>query len=166
MPVSIKSELLGFLTLGRKLSGDEYDTQDRELLTTVAEHAAAGIERMSLQEWKRDAERALDIQQGLLPNEIPQITGYQISGAWQPARTVSGDYYDVLRFDEYRVALCIGDVVGKGMPAALLMANVQAAVRVLASASIKPEVLCEQLNRLTLNNIDQGEFITFFYGLR
>jgi serine phosphatase RsbU (regulator of sigma subunit) len=165
VPVLIKSELLGFLTLGRKLSGDEYDPQDHELLAIVAEHAAAGIERMSLQEWKLDAERALDIQQGLLPKEIPQITGYQIAGAWQPARTVSGDYYDVLRFDEHRVALCIGDVVGKGMPAALLMANLQAAVRVLASAYIKPEVLCEQVNRLTLSNIDQGKFITFFYGL-
>jgi len=165
VPVLIKSELLGFLTLGRKLSGDEYDPQDRELLVTVAEHVAAGIERMSLWEWRLDAERALDIQQGLLPKEIPQIPGYQISVAWQPARTVSGDYYDVLRFDEHRVALCIGDVVGKGMPAALLMANLQAAVRVLASPSIKPEVLCEEVNRLTLNNIDQGKFITFFYGL-
>ena len=120
---------------------------------------------MSLQEWKLDAERALEIQRGLLPKKIPQVTGYQISGAWQPARTVSGDYYDVLRFDEHRVALCIGDVVGKGMPAALLMANLQAAVKVLASAFIKPEVLCEHLNQLTLNNIDQGKFITFFYGL-
>ena len=63
------------------------------------------------------------------------------------------------------MALCIGDVVGKGMPAALLMANLQAAVKVLASSFTKPEVLCEQLNRLTLNNIDQGKFITFFYGL-
>jgi len=165
VPVLIKGELLGFLTLGRKLSGDEYDPQDREFLATVAEHVAAGMERMSLQGWKLDAERALDIQQGLLPKEIPQIAGYQISGAWQPARIVSGDYYDVLKFDDHRVALCIGDVVGKGMPAALLMANLQAAVKVLASASIKPEVLCEQLNRLTLNNIDQGKFITFFYGL-
>jgi serine phosphatase RsbU (regulator of sigma subunit) len=165
VPVLINGELLGFLALGRKLSGDEYDPQDRELLATVAEHIAAGIERMSLQEWRLDAERALDIQQGLLPKQIPQVPGYQISGAWQPARTVSGDYYDVLRFDEHRVALCIGDVVGKGMPAALLMANLQAAVRVLASASIKPEELCEQLNRLTVNNIDQGKFITFFYGL-
>jgi serine phosphatase RsbU (regulator of sigma subunit) len=165
VPVLTKSELLGFLSLGRKLSGDEYDPQDRELLAAVAEHAGAGIERLSLQEWKLDAERALEIQRGLLPKEIPQITGYQISGAWQPARTVSGDYYDVLRFDEHRVALCIGDVVGKGMPAALLMANLQAAVRVLASPSIKPEALCEQINRLTLNNIDQGKFITFFYGL-
>jgi serine phosphatase RsbU (regulator of sigma subunit) len=165
VPVLLKNEVLGFLSLGGKLSGDEYDPQDRDFLATVADHVAAGIERMSLQEWKLDAERALDIQEGLLPKEIPQITGYEISGAWQPARTVSGDYYDVLKFDEHRVALCIGDVVGKGMPAALLMANLQAAVRVLASASVKPEALCEQVNRLTSSNITLGKFITFFYGL-
>jgi sigma-B regulation protein RsbU (phosphoserine phosphatase) len=70
-----------------------------------------------------------------------------------------------LKFDEHRVALCIGDVVGKGMPAALLMANLQAAVRVLVAPSARPDGLCEQLNRLILNNIDQGKFITFFYGL-
>jgi serine phosphatase RsbU (regulator of sigma subunit)/DNA-binding winged helix-turn-helix (wHTH) protein len=165
VPVLLKSELLGFLSLGGKLSGDEYESQDREFLANVAERVAAGIERMLFQEWKIDAEKALDIQRALLPKEIPSIAGYQISGAWQPARTVSGDYYDVLKFDEHRVALCIGDVVGKGMPAALLMSNLQAAVRVLASPSAKPEAVCEQVNRLTLNNIAEGKFITFFYGL-
>ena len=70
VPVLIKSELLGFLTLGRKLSGDEYDPQDHEFLATAAEHSAAGIERMSLQEWKLDAERALDIQRGLLQRKF------------------------------------------------------------------------------------------------
>lgn len=165
VPIILKSELLGFLSLGGKLSGDEYDPQDREFLATVAEHVAVGIELMSLQEWKLDGERALEIQRRLLPKEIPQIAGYQISGAWQAARTVSGDYYDVLKFDEHRVALCIGDVAGKGMPAALLMANLQAAVRLLASASVRPEALCEQLNQLTLTNITDGKFITFFYGL-
>jgi serine phosphatase RsbU (regulator of sigma subunit) len=165
VPVLSKSELLGFLSLGERLSGDDYDPQDREFLATVAEHVAAGIERLSFEEYKLEAERALEIQQRLLPKEIPQITGYQISGAWKPARTVSGDYFDVLKFDEHRVALCIGDVVGKGMPAALLMANLQAAVRVLAAPSARPDGLCEQVNRLVLNNIDQGKFITFFYGL-
>jgi serine phosphatase RsbU (regulator of sigma subunit) len=164
VPVLSKSELLGFLGLGERLSGDDYDPQDREFLATVAEYVAAGIERLSFEEYKVEAERALEIQQRLLPNEIPQITGYQISGAWKPARTVSGDYFDVLKFDDHRVALCIGDVVGKGMPAALLMANLQAAVRVLASPFARPDGLCEEINRLILNNIAYGKFITFFYG--
>lgn len=161
----LKGEMLGFFGLGAKLSGEPYDSQDREFLVTVADQIAAGIERMSLQEWKLDAERALEIQQGLLPKEIAQIDGYQISGAWRPARMVSGDYYDVLKYDEHRIALCIGDVVGKGMPAALLMATLQAAVRVLGSPTVSPATLCEQVNRLTLGNIARGKFITFFYGL-
>jgi serine phosphatase RsbU (regulator of sigma subunit) len=165
VPVLLKGELLGLFSLGGRLSGDGYEPHDREFLATVAEHVATAIERMSLQDWKLDAGRALDIQLGLLPKEIPQITGYQISGVWQPARIVSGDYYDVLKFDEHQVGLCIGDVVGKGVPAALLMANLQAAVKVLASAFVNPETLCEQINRLILNNIVQGKFITFFYGL-
>lgn len=165
VPFRLKDDLLGLLSLGQKLSGEAYDPQDQEFLATVAEQVVGGIERIGFREWKGDVERALDIQRGLLPKEIPQIAGYQISGTWQPARTVSGDYYDVLKFDERRVALCIGDVVGKGMPAALLMANLQAAVRVLASASVRPQALCEQVNRLTLNNITSGKFITFFYAM-
>lgn len=165
VPLRLKDRLLGFVGLGSKLSGEEYDSQDQEFLATVAQQVVDGIERISFEEWKQDAERALEIQRGLLPREIPQILGYEISGAWQPARTVSGDYYDVLRFDERRIALCIGDVVGKGMPAALLMSNLQAHVRVLASAAMKPEALCEQVNRFTLNNISPGRFITFFYAM-
>jgi len=165
VPLRLKGEMLGFLGLGAKLSGEQYDSQDREFLATVAEQVIAGIERMSLQEWKLDAERAFEIQQGLLPKEILQIHGFEISGAWRPARTVSGDYYDVLKYDDHKIALCIGDVAGKGMPAALLMATLQAAVRVLASATVRPGTLCEQVNRLTLSNIAQGRFITFFYGL-
>jgi GAF domain-containing protein len=82
VPVISKSELLGVLNLGERLSGESYDPQDREFLATVAEHVAAGIERLT---YKVEAERALEIQQRLLPKDIPQITGYQISGAWKPA---------------------------------------------------------------------------------
>lgn len=165
VPLRLNGEVLGFLGLGGKLSGEQYDSQDQVFLATVGEQVAAGIDRTSLQELKLDAERALEIQRGLLPKEIFQIDGYEIACAWQPARTVSGDYYDVLKYDGHRIALCIGDVVGKGMPAALLMASLQAAVRVLGSVSVRPDVLCEQVNRLILSNIAQGKFITFFYGL-
>jgi serine phosphatase RsbU (regulator of sigma subunit) len=163
--IRLKDSLSGFLSLGEKLSGEEYDAQDREFLAAVAERVASAIELMSLNQWKQDAESAREMQQELLPKEIPQVPGFQISGAWQPARLVSGDYYDVLKFDERKVALCIGDVVGKGMPAALLMSNLQAAVKAFASASVPPERLCEQVNRLTSNNIARGKFVTFFYAM-
>jgi len=165
IPVRLKDELVCFLSVGEKLSGEEYDTQDREFLAAVAERVATAIERMSLIPWKKDAESAREIQQGLLPREIPQIAGFEIAGAWLPARLVSGDYYDVLKFDEHRVALCVADVVGKGMPAALLMSNLQAAVKAFASACTAPMDLCGQVNRLISNNIARGKFITFFYAL-
>jgi serine phosphatase RsbU (regulator of sigma subunit)/DNA-binding winged helix-turn-helix (wHTH) protein len=165
IPVRLKDAPLGFLSLGEKLSGEGYDVQDREFLTAAAERVASAIQLMSLNQWKQDAESAREMQQELLPKEIPQLAGFQISGAWQPARLVSGDYYDVLKFDEHRVALCIGDVVGKGMPAALLMSNLQAAVKAFAYGRTAPMDLCEQVNRLISNNIGRGKFITFFYAL-
>ncbi|HKN76469.1 MAG TPA: SpoIIE family protein phosphatase [Candidatus Acidoferrum sp.] len=107
---------------------------------------------------------ARSIQQGLLPKSIPQRAGYEISGAWQPAQSVGGDYYDVLEFDEATLGLCIADVAGKGLPAALLMSNLQAAVRGLASPSMAPDGLCARLNSLVCHNTGNDRFITFFYA--
>ena len=112
----------------------------------------------------REIEEARAIRLGFLPKEIPQIAGYEIAGAWQPARIVGGDYYDVLAFGEDTLGLCIADVAGKGMPAALLMSNLQAAVRGLASSLLCPEILCERLNSLICRNIANDRFITFFYA--
>jgi phosphoserine phosphatase RsbU/P len=117
-----------------------------------------------LQRQGREIEEARAIQLGFLPKEIPQIPGYEIAGAWQPARVVGGDYYDVLAFGEDTLGLCIADVAGKGMPAALLMSNLQAAVRGLASPALSPEILCERLNTLIYRNIASDRFITFFYA--
>jgi sigma-B regulation protein RsbU (phosphoserine phosphatase) len=104
------------------------------------------------------------IQEGFLPKDIPQISGYEIAGAWQSARIVGGDYFDVLPFDDNILGLCIADVAGKGMPAALLMSNLQAAVRGLASTAVPPNELCERWNALLLRNIAIDRFITFFYA--
>jgi len=111
----------------------------------------------------REMTEARNIQQRLLPREIPQIEGCEVSALWLPAREVSGDYFDVLKFSEQTAALCIADVMGKGMPAALLMSNIQAAVKSLASTGNATNALCEQVNRLVCNNVDEGKFITFFY---
>ena len=72
---------------------------------------------------------AREIQESLLPKDIPQLPGFEVASAWQPARAVGGDYFDVLKLGDNRLALCIADVSGKGVPAALLMANVQASLR-------------------------------------
>jgi sigma-B regulation protein RsbU (phosphoserine phosphatase) len=113
---------------------------------------------------EREVAEARSIQQGLLPKSIPQQAGYEIAGAWQPAQSVGGDYYDVLEFDESRRGLCIADVAGKGLPAALLMSNLQAAVRGLASPSLSPDGLCARLNSLVCHNTGNDRFITFFYA--
>jgi sigma-B regulation protein RsbU (phosphoserine phosphatase) len=109
--------------------------------------------------------RAREIQQSLLPKEIPQLPGFEVAGAWQPASTVSGDYYDVLRLGHQKLGICIADVVGKGVSAALLMANVQAAVRAFAGPSETPAQVCSKVNSLLHENVAIGKFVTFLYGI-
>src|SRR5216684_937992 len=125
--------------------------------------ASEGI-RSQLHQQKNEIAEALAIQQGLLPKAIPQLSGYEITGAWQPAHSVGGDYYDVLPFGGETLGLCIADVAGKGMAAALLMSNLQAAVRGLASLSVAPDLLCRRLNSLIYRNTANDRFITFFYA--
>ena len=78
---------------------------------------------------------------------------------------MSGDYFDVLKFSDSKAALCIADVSGKGMPAALLMSNVQAAVHAFASETVSPSELCAKVNRVVSSSTGEDKFITFFYGL-
>jgi sigma-B regulation protein RsbU (phosphoserine phosphatase) len=117
-----------------------------------------------LHQHEREIAEARSIQEGFLPKEIPQFPGYELASAWQSARIVGGDYFDVLSFDRDVLGLCIADVAGKGMPAALLMSNLQAAVRGLASADLRPDDLCARLNTLLCRNIANDRFITFFYA--
>jgi sigma-B regulation protein RsbU (phosphoserine phosphatase) len=122
-----------------------------------------GAAQLEMQE--QELQCALEIQQSLLPKQIPQLPGFEVAGAWRPARMVSGDYYDVLRLGENQLGICIADVVGKGVSAALLMANVQAAVRAYASSSNSSASLCGKVNKLLCENIATGKFVTFFYGV-
>jgi len=115
-------------------------------------------------EQEHEIAEARAIQEGFLPKEIPQLAGYEIAAAWQSARVVGGDYFDVLPFDGEMCGLCIADVAGKGLPAALLMSNLQAAVRGLASPSLAPEDLCLRLNALLCRNIASDRFVTLFYA--
>ncbi len=114
-----------------------------------------------------DKERtlALGIQRSLLPKKIPKFPGFDIAALWRPANHVSGDYYDIIMLAENTVGLCIGDVTGHGMPAALLMSNLQAAFRILAADTHSPEEVCEQLNTFVMKNSVTEKFISFFYGI-
>ena len=122
-----------------------------------------GAARIELQE--RELQRAEEMQRSLLPRQIPQIPGLEVAAAWQPARTVGGDYYDVLPLGGHRLGICIADVVGKGVSAALLMANVQAAVHAFAGDSVSPAGLCAKVNRLLCESIAAGKFVSFLYGV-
>jgi sigma-B regulation protein RsbU (phosphoserine phosphatase) len=122
-----------------------------------------GAARIEMQE--QELERAREIQESLLPEDIPQLPGFEVATAWRPARVVGGDYFDVLRLGENRLAICIADVVGKGVSAALLMANVQATVRAFARDSESPAGVCSRVNSVLCGNIAAEKFVTFFYGV-
>jgi sigma-B regulation protein RsbU (phosphoserine phosphatase) len=133
--------------------------------STVRQKQADKEVASQLHKHEQEINEARSIQEGFLPKELPQFPGYELASAWQSARIVGGDYFDVLSFDQNTLGLCIADVAGKGMPAALLMSNLQAAVRGFASADLPPDVLCARLNTLLCRNIASDRFITFFYAV-
>lgn len=112
-----------------------------------------------------ELKQAREIQEGLLPKELPQLTEFTVAGAWEPAQVVGGDYYDVIRLGKDKLAICIADVVGKGVAAALLMANVQASVRAFAAETSSPAYVCSRINSVFCANIASGKFVTLFYGV-
>ncbi len=108
---------------------------------------------------------AEEIQRALLPKELPHIEDLDIAVAWRPARAVGGDYFDVLKFSDHRAGICIADVAGKGMPAALLMSNAHAVVKSLAADTLESNELCARVNKVVCENIVPNRFISCFYGL-
>jgi sigma-B regulation protein RsbU (phosphoserine phosphatase) len=182
--------MTGWATVGLAVEAMQYGVSDfvekpwtnTRLLELLQKQIALGRERRELrareaqekkaqqeallhqQEQEREIGEAKAIQEKLLPREIPQMPGYEVASAWQSARLVGGDYFDILPLDEKTLGLCIADVAGKGMPAALLMSNLQAAVRGLASLSVAPDLLCRRLNSLIYRNTANDRFITFFYA--
>jgi sigma-B regulation protein RsbU (phosphoserine phosphatase) len=146
---------------GFEAGADDYVTKPfsvRELLGRVR-----AILRRS--ESRPDLDEARRIQESLLPADMPQLPGFRIAAAWRPARTVGGDYFDVMKLDKHRVGVCIADVCGKGMPAALMMANLQAAVKAYASSSKSPREVCEALNQALCENGAARRFISLFYAV-
>ncbi len=113
----------------------------------------------------REHQEALLIQRALLPARMPVTGGCDLAATWTPAAGLGGDCYDVIAFPDHRVAVSIADVVGKGLPAALLMSNLQAAVRAFATPATDPQEVCASVNRLLCHNIAAGKFVTFAYAV-
>jgi sigma-B regulation protein RsbU (phosphoserine phosphatase) len=136
------------------------------LVATVRTEIESGrARRLQQQVERRDLEEARRIQRKLLPASVPQIDGCEIAWSWQPASGVGGDCFDATAFSRNRIAVSVADVVGKGIPAALLMSNLQAMVRAFATEAAPPAELCAQVNRVLCGHIAEGRFISFFYFL-
>jgi len=114
---------------------------------------------------KDELREAREIQNNLLPKTLPEVADYEIAGMTQPVRFVGGDYYNVVRISDRHTVLCIADVAGKGMGAALLMSSMQAALKPLMWQKLSPRELCRRLNRILCDMTPLGKFISFFYGV-
>jgi sigma-B regulation protein RsbU (phosphoserine phosphatase) len=135
-----------------------------QLLTTVRAQVLAGRSRRAAERLQqRELAAAREIQATLLPRQLPVLAGYSVAAAWQPAAGLGGDHYDVFEIRQGRIALCIADVAGKGLPAALLMSNLQAAIRALAAEGWSPGELCGQLRRVMAARLTDEKFVTLVY---
>jgi sigma-B regulation protein RsbU (phosphoserine phosphatase) len=145
--------------------------ENSHLMRTLRSQIEKGRKKRSqLRREREETEETQAAGLALLPRNIPELPGFQIAAASKPARTLSGDYFDVLDLSQGdlgdgRLAISVGDVIGKGVPAALLMSNVQATVRALATPSMQPAELAAKLNQSILRNTTRGKFVTFFYGV-
>jgi len=151
--------------IGRIVAGEAMKFGWPRLNSEYAKQFGIETPSLRLRKQAQEYEEAREIQQALMPKEIPQMPGLEISGSWRPARIVGGDYFDVFKFGASRLGLCIADVSGKGMPAALLMSNLQAVVKAVAAENTSPKELVEKVNRVMWRNTTEAKFITLFYGL-
>jgi sigma-B regulation protein RsbU (phosphoserine phosphatase) len=114
---------------------------------------------------KREMAEARELQENLLTKTMPKLEGFQIAATWQPATTVGGDYVASFKITDEHAALCVADVVGKGLPAALLMSNFQAALKSSAFEDLAPSNVCDRINRVLRPNMPLHKFVTGFYGV-
>jgi len=122
-------------------------------------------QRRAQRQRDQELQEAREIQDSLLPRKLPAVAGYEVAAMTQPLRFVGGDYYSVVRISERHTVLCIADVAGKGLPAALLMSSLQAALKPLIGQRLAPPQLCHRLNRILCDLTPVGKFISFFYAV-
>jgi phosphoserine phosphatase RsbU/P len=169
VPLQTNDRVIGLIYVDSPHLIREFSREDLNLLTVMANIAAIRIEHARLNEIEeaehamaKDMEQAAQIQRGLLPSKAPDVAGMDIAGKTSACKTVGGDYYDFLPFPDGRVAMLVGDVAGKGVPASLLMSSLQARVQVLFE---EPDDLARKvarLNKIICSNCPDNRFITFF----
>ena len=171
-PLLIRSRLIGILTVFNKRDPSGFTADDQRLLAIIAAQSAQVVENARLYEeekalltMREELRLAFDIQTSLLPETPPEVSGYDIAGTSLPARAVGGDYYDYIPLPDARWGLGVGDVSGKGLPASLLMSNVQATLRGQALLTDAVGTCLAHTNQLLCQRIRRGTFVTLFYGV-
>lgn len=172
VPLQTGDRVIGLIYVDNSTFIRPFSQEDLDLLTVMANVAAIRIEHARLAEVEQaeklmelELTQASEIQQTLLPTEAPEYAGYDLAGYNLPCRTVGGDYYDFVPYKDGRLALVVGDVSGKGLPAALLMSSLQARVQMLRETNPDPGAAVTTLNRSLAERCPLGKFITFFYAL-
>ena len=172
VPMELQGQTKGVLLLGEKLNREPFTQADFEFLSALSSLAIISLENARLFQEAIEKQRledelviAREIQKGLLPSVLPSLPGLEIGAANFSSKQVGGDYYDVITLDEHRLVIAIGDVSGKGTPASLLMANIQATIRALVPLDLPLGELTGRVNDLMCPNTGGTRFVTFFWGV-
>lgn len=176
VPLVSRDELIGLLALGPRMSEQQYSSDDRGLLNTLAIQAAPAVRVAQMiheqQAAIRERERlnqelriARLIQRTLLPRDLPAFPGWQLAAYYQPAWEVGGDFYDFLSFEDGRLGIIIGDVTDKGIPAALVMATTRSMLRSLAQGKDSPGAVLARVNDMLYQDIPAKMFVTCLYAI-
>jgi serine phosphatase RsbU (regulator of sigma subunit)/anti-sigma regulatory factor (Ser/Thr protein kinase) len=176
VPLVSQGELIGTLNLGPRLSEQDYSTDDRRLLTTLAAQAAPAIrvaqlvrdqaaEAAEKERLAQELRVATLIQQQFLPRELPHLPHWQIAAFYGPARAVGGDFYDFVVMPDGRVGIAVGDVTDKGVPAALVMARTHSILRAEASRSTSPSDILSRANDLLVPEMPARMFVTCLFAV-
>jgi serine phosphatase RsbU (regulator of sigma subunit)/anti-sigma regulatory factor (Ser/Thr protein kinase) len=174
VPLISQGELIGTLNLGPRLSEQEYSTDDRRLLASLATQAAPAVrvaelvveragEIQARERLEQEMRVATLIQQQFLPHELPKLDGWQVAAYYGPARAVGGDFYDFIELPDGRIGIVVGDVTDKGVPAALIMARTQSVLRGEAPRSISPGEVLRRANEILLPEMPARMFVTCLY---
>ena len=172
IPLRHRDELEGILSLGKKLTGTAFSSEDATLMNLLSgqiaialENSKLYLERLEKQRMERDISLAREIQRMLLPQMFPKDEFFEISAINIPSKEVGGDYYDFIKIDETKIGIVVGDIAGKGIPASLLMSNLQAAFRASASHSLEPAHVMTQVNRQIAQTTSPEKYATLFFGI-
>lgn len=176
VPVRAQNTTRAALLLGPKATGAPYDADDVDFLAALGQLALTAIEsarglraRLENERLEEELRLARSIQERLLPHTLPALPGNTLAALALPSRYVAGDYYDAIDLGEGRVLLAVADVAGKGLPASLLMANLQACLHVLAESlargTLDLPAATARVNRVIHRNTGLTTFITLFWGI-